>query len=70
MVNSTATFTGSTSFYNFSSTVAGLTITFQNTTTTTVTNLLTLTGASGNPNRFRSITPGQNWSLNVSGFRR
>ena len=41
IVNSTATFTGSTSFYTFNSpTVAGLTLTFQNGSTTTVTNKL------------------------------
>ena len=67
VVNSTATFTGATSFFNFSSTVPGLTLTFQGTSTTTVTNVLTLTGASGNPILLRSTNPGQNWLLTASG---
>jgi trimeric autotransporter adhesin len=44
----TSEITGSTSFYNFTCTTAGKTLTFTDGTTQTIGNTLTLTGASGN----------------------
>ena len=65
VVNSTATFTGSTSFYNFTANTPGITMTFQAGSTQSVTHAWTIAGASGNKISFRSTT-GASYTFNVS----
>ncbi len=61
------TLAGNTTFYNMKYAIAGGTMTFANGSTQTVSNLLTLTGASGNSLFVRSSTPNNLWSLKNSG---
>ena len=65
----TSIISGSTSFYNFTSTTAGKAITFTASTTQTITGTLTLTGASGSLIVLRSSTSGTQWSINPQGTR-
>lgn len=58
--------TGTCSFYNLTKTVSSAaTLTFDNTDAQTVTNNLTLGGASGQRLSLRSNSTGNQWSLNV-----
>lgn len=67
----TSTISGSTTFYNLSSTTAGKAITFTDGTTQTITNAITLNGGSGEGNKIvlRSSNPGSYWYINPSGTR-
>jgi len=64
---STSTLMGSTTFYNLASTVAGKTFQFAVGSTQTVSNLLTLTGASGNLLVVKSTSSGTQWYLKDAG---
>src|SRR5262249_22578945 len=59
VLNSTSTFTGSTTFSTFTATTAGITWTLPANSTQTVNDSLTLTGASGNLIRIRSTSSAQ-----------
>ncbi|MBI4398003.1 MAG: hypothetical protein HY586_02635, partial [Candidatus Omnitrophica bacterium] len=63
----TSTISGSTTFYNFTTTTAGKTIEFTAGTTQTVTNGLTLTGSSGNNIVLQSTASGTAWNLTMTG---
>ncbi len=63
----TSVISGSTSFYNLTSTTPGKTINFTNGTTTTVTNTLTLRGSSEAILTLASTTPTSQWNLTVNG---
>jgi len=65
--SSTQYLTGSTTFYNFACTTAGLNLNFVVNSTQTVQGLLTLTGASGNLLVVQSSSEGTYWYLNNSG---
>ena len=59
---------GSTTFYDLlKDVVSSDTLTFTNGTTQTVSGSLTLAGRSGNILNLRSVSPGTQWNLNVSG---
>ena len=62
----TASISGSTGFYNLSCTTAGKTLSFQAGATQTVSNTLTVTGASGNLIRLLSATPGAQWTFSLT----
>lgn len=64
-----STISGSSTFFNFSSTTAGKQITFTAGTTQTISGTLTLTGASGNLIVLRSTVSGSQWSINPQGSR-
>jgi len=61
---STSTITGSIAFTDLVCTTPGKTLFFQGNSTQTVSNLLTLTGASGNPVVLRSTSTNTQWYLN------
>lgn len=65
----TSTVSGSTTFYNLSSTTAGKNITFTAGTTQTISNALTLTGSSGSYVTLRSSSTGNYWNVDPQGTR-
>ena len=66
--SSTATISGSTTFYNFTCTAAGKQLTFTAGTTQTVTGALTLTGSSGSRILLRSSSAGSIYTITDSGI--
>jgi hypothetical protein len=64
---SSSTLRGSTTFYSLSCIIPSKTLVFQINSTQTVTNLFTLTGASGNLIQVKSTTGGSSGYLNNSG---
>lgn len=64
-----STISGSTTFNNFTSTIAGKQITFTAGTTQTISGALTLTGASGNLIILRSSSTPTQWNINPQGTR-
>ncbi|MDD4938793.1 MAG: filamentous hemagglutinin N-terminal domain-containing protein [Candidatus Omnitrophica bacterium] len=67
--NQTSVISGSTTFFNFTSTTAGKQITFTAGTTQTIAGTLTLTGASGNLIILRSSVSASQWSINAQGSK-
>jgi len=63
----TSTVSGSTTFYNLSSTTASKAIQFTAGTTQTVTNIFTMTGASGQLISLTSTSADTAWNLQLSG---
>jgi uncharacterized repeat protein (TIGR01451 family) len=61
------TVSGDTTFYNLTCTTAGKQLNFTAGTTQTVSNTLTLTGASGNLITLRSTQAGSKWDITLSG---
>lgn len=57
-----------TTFNNFTNTTAGSTLKFEADSTTTVSGLLTLTGADGSPISLLSVTPASQWNLVVNTY--
>lgn len=68
VVNSTAAFTGSTTFYNFIATTPGITMTFQAGATQYVTNSFNVAGAAGNRTKFRSTGTTYVFRVAISSF--
>ncbi len=56
-----------TTFYNFTNTTPGSILKFKDDNTYTFANVLTLTGADGNPISLSSDTPGLQWEMTLSG---
>lgn len=65
----TSAISGSTTFYNLSSTTAGKNLTFTAGTTQTISNALTLTGTAGSYVTLRSSSTGSYWNINPQGTR-
>lgn len=65
--SATATLSGATTFYNFTSTIVGKAFVFPASTTTTISNNFTITGSAVSKITLSSSTPGTRWSILVSG---
>ncbi|MFA5196819.1 MAG: ATP-binding protein [Patescibacteria group bacterium] len=69
ITSSDANISGSTTFYDLTSTVAGKKLIFEKNKTQTITNDLTLTGASGNRLQLLSSETGTQFSIDPQGTR-
>ncbi|MFH0790625.1 MAG: filamentous hemagglutinin N-terminal domain-containing protein, partial [Candidatus Omnitrophota bacterium] len=65
----TSTISGSTTFYNLTSTTAGKQLVFVSGSTQTITGSLILTGSSGNRISLRSSLPGTQWGIDPQGAK-